>query len=209
MLKILDDDEVKKWEKRNSELDSYSISKFKWQDWYNYGIEKNDPFFVKFMTLWIAFNQIYSKFSREVPNKDKDGTHHSEAKQIKECLNNDIKTGLLKKELFEQIFTSPFIKIFEAKPVCRYNITEKEFVEDSYKNNETVRNIKEKWQERIKALFMMMYQVRCNLFHGSKKTSEPRDVKLVQCSGEILEIYLEGTSDRPSIEYNMVLREEK
>ena len=57
------------------------------------------------------------------------------------------------------------------------------------------------FEKRIEALFMMIYTVRCNLFHGSKEASNPRDVRLVQRSGEILEIYLEGTSARPSIEY--------
>jgi hypothetical protein len=148
------------------------------------------------MTLWIAFNQIYSKFS---------GEEKKERDQITKCLEKDEEKQLLTKELFDSIFKSPFIKVFKDKPVWRYY--KSEFIPDPDKYNETVKNENEKWQERIKALFMMIYQVRCNLFHGSKEVSNPRDVKLVRCAGEIIEMYLEGTSNRPIWDYNMVSKE--
>ena len=31
-------------------------------DWYRYGLEKGDDFFVKFMMHWIAFNWLYSEY---------------------------------------------------------------------------------------------------------------------------------------------------
>lgn len=201
LFTILEEPEVKKWEKKNKDVYSNSISKFRWEEWYDYGVENNDPFFVKFMTLWIAFNQIYSKFSGE---EEKPKT---ERVQIMKCLEKDEENQLLTRELFDSIFTSPFIKVFKDEPVCSYDRLEKKFIPDSFKNNETVKNENEKWQERIKALFMMIYQVRCNLFHGSKEVSNPRDVKLVKCAGEIIEMYLEGTSNRPFMEYNMVSKE--
>ena len=216
LLKILDDERVYHFEKKSlKELDKKrpeeneyvrSISKFNWEEWYNFGVENNNPFFMKFMTLWIAFNQIYSKFPGEVPNKDNKGTHHDERKQIIECLENDEKTPLLTEKLFNDIFNSPFIQIFKDEPVLKYNREQGIFSSDKYteENNRLVKDESEDWRKRIEALFMMMYQVRCNLFHGSKKTSEPRDVKLVLYSGEILEMYLEGTSDRLGIEYSMV-----
>ena len=201
LFTILEDPEVKKWEKKNNDVYSNSISKFRWEEWYDYGVENNDPFFVKFMTLWVAFNQIYSKFSGE------DEKPKSERVQIMKCLEKDEEDQLLTRDLFDSIFASPFIKVFKNDPVCSYDRLEKKFIPDSFKNNETVNNENEQWQERIKALFMMIYQVRCNLFHGSKEVSNPRDVKLVKCAGEILEMYLEGTSNRPFMEYNMVSKE--
>ncbi len=201
LLKILDDERISHFEKKSNDTYSNSISKFRWEEWYNYGVENNDPFFIKFMTLWIAFNQIYSKFSGE-EKKPK-----SERVQIMECLEKDEENHLLTRELFDSIFTSPFIKVFKEDPVCSYDRLEKKFIPDAFKNNETVKNENKQWQERIKALFMMIYQVRCNLFHGSKEVSNPRDVKLVKCAGEILEMYLEGTSNRPFMEYNMVTKE--
>lgn len=201
LFTILEEPEVNKWEKKNNDSYSNSISKFRWEEWYDYGVENNDPFFVKFMTLWVAFNQIYSKFSGE-EKKPK-----SERVQIMKCLEKDEEDKLLTKELFDSIFASPFIKVFKDDSVCSYDRLEKKFIPDSFENNKTVKNENEQWQERIKALFMMIYQVRCNLFHGSKEVSNPRDVKLVKCAGEILEMYLEGTSNRPFMEYNMVTKE--
>ncbi len=201
LIAILEDPNIKKWEKKSTNEDISSISKFRWEEWYDYGVENNDPFFVKFMTLWVAFNQIYSKFSGE-EKKPK-----SERVQIMKCLEKDEEDKLLTKELFDSIFASPFIKVFKDDSVCSYDRLEKKFIPDSFENNKTVKNENEQWQERIKALFMMIYQVRCNLFHGSKEVSNPRDVKLVKCAGEILEMYLEGTSNRPFMEYNMVTKE--
>ncbi len=203
LFKILDDPKVTQFEKQHNKETEYDscqkISKFHWEDWYNYGIENSNPFFVKFMALWIAFNQIYRQFPGEV--EDKKGKHHDERQQIKECLKHDRENKLLTKELFDKIFYSPFIEVFMHKSVKVFDRQKRDFNDDKFKNHDTVRDKNEEWGNRIEALFMMIYTVRCNLFHGSKKTSEPRDVKLVQYSGEILEMYLEGTSDRPSFEY--------
>lgn len=205
---ILEEPDVKKWEKQNKDVYRNSISKFRWEEWYNYGVENSNPFFVKFMTLWIAFNQIYSKYPGLIENSDKKGFHRDERQQIKECLKHDIDTELLTKELFDQIFSSPFIEIFKHKPVKTFNTNKKKFDDDKFNNHDIVKDKNEDWENRIEALFMMIYTVRCNLFHGSKETSNPRDVRLVQRSGEILEIYLEGTSARPSIEYGTGEKEE-
>ncbi len=207
LLKILDDEQISKWKKKriNIDKDREDISKFKWKEWYRFGIENNDPFFVKFMFLWIAFNQIYSKFSGEAENQKTKEKYHSERKQIIECLEKDIETRLLTEKLFSNIFNSPFIQIFKEKSIDVFDRTHMVFVPDSrHKDNETVASEEKDWKERIKALFMMVYQVRCNLFHGSKEISNARDVKLVQCAGEILEMYLEGTSQSASYEYSMV-----
>ena len=51
---------------------------------------------------------------------------------------------------------------------------------------------KEEGIEQSKALFQTIYQVRCNLLHGSKSPDEKRDIDLVRCSGEIMEIYMKA-----------------
>jgi hypothetical protein len=77
LFKILEEPEITRWEKQNEDVYRNSISQFRWEEWYDYGVENNNPFFVKFMTLWIAFNQIYSKFS---------GEEKKERDQITKCL---------------------------------------------------------------------------------------------------------------------------
>ena len=40
--------------------------------------------------------------------------------------------------------------------------------------------------ERLRELFMVIYQVRCNLEHGQKSPSNHRDVKLCRCASPIV-----------------------
>lgn len=42
-------------------------------------------------------------------------------------------------------------------------------------------------EARIKALFMTIYRVRCNLFHGMKNPTPKRDFRLISDSADILE----------------------
>lgn len=59
------------------------------------------------------------------------------------------------------------------------------------KRKNDCKNIKSTDKEKATlALFNSMYSVRCNLFHGGKDATNERDIELVRCSGEILEIYL-------------------
>lgn len=45
---------------------------------------------------------------------------------------------------------------------------------------------------QVESLLITIYQVRCNLFHGSKSLHNPRDLELVRSSSIILEGYLKA-----------------
>ena len=47
-------------------------------------------------------------------------------------------------------------------------------------------------EHNVEALLMTLYQVRCNLFHGSKSLRVERDRELVRASANILEKYMEA-----------------
>lgn len=42
----------------------------------------------------------------------------------------------------------------------------------------------------LKDVFLNIYQVRCNLFHGSKAMDTPRDIALVSTSANVLQRFL-------------------
>lgn len=153
--------------------------------WYNFGIEHNDPFFVKFVALWMAFNEKYFAFYKEQlkinPNKE-----YSESQTIMEyCYNN--------KEIFEsvheRVFNSEFMEIFKAGPVedMRYK-TDGEITYTNLLNKYGI--------SQTQALLKTIYRVRCNLLHGSKSPKIERNIELVRCSGEIMEIYMKAIMER-------------
>ncbi len=135
--------------------------------WYKFGLEHNDDFFVKFMMHWMAFNWIYSKYNY-------DG-NVSERDQIKLCFDD-------KRARFRRFdaFALPEIRIFIEGPV--YDARTGTYNHDVY------RALSE--SNSIEALLLTLYQVRCNLFHGSKSFMIDRDIKLVKASSVILEGYL-------------------
>ena len=156
------------------------------RSWYDYGIKTNDPFFIKFMALWIYFNHQYRVYA-EYEDENSNIHSRSEREQISEwCSKN--KTRLLKR--MNRVFSSPFMEIFLESPVKEYKGHDK--FEETKKVQSYYTDLKSNNDEnKIKALFQTLYTVRCNLFHGSKDTGDTNDVNLVRNSGEILELLLE------------------
>ena len=151
-------------------------------NWYNFGIEHNDPFFVKFVSLWMAFNEKYMDFPGFNNFKN---IYDVEYEKINEfCDSPKYSTKL--ESVHEKIFNSPFIKIFMDQPVKDM----KQGYETSYNKRNHNNLLHKTGIEQTKALLQTIYQVRCNLLHGSKSPDVQRDINLVRYSGEILEIYM-------------------
>ena len=135
-------------------------------EWYQYGLEKQDDFFMRFMMHWIAFNWLYSEYY------DEDIKEHDAIESF--CAIN------MKKLSQYDAFSSPFIEVFRNKPVG-----DRTGVRKIHRDRCNLLN-----QKNITALFLTIYQVRCNLFHGSKSIHNQRDIELVSSSAEILGEYL-------------------
>lgn len=117
------------------------------------------------MMYWIAFNWLYGEESDEVFERRKIVKFYKDHMNI---FNN------------YDPFCDPNIELFEEGPIYSDNPgrdTTEDFV-----------GIKNKKAEH---LLLSIYQVRCNLFHGSKQLRVERDQKLVKASANILERYLE------------------
>lgn len=137
-------------------------------DWYKYGLERNDDFFSRFIMHWIAFNWLYAECD-EMSERDSIRAF---------CRYNAEK---LRKY---DAFSTEAITIFLEKPVLDSRSGAHPYHEKQFQRL--------KKDHSIADLFLTMYQVRCNLFHGSKSIYRERDIALVRASAEILEGYLKA-----------------
>lgn len=112
-------------------------------EWFKYGLEIDDDYIIKFMMYWVAFNWFYS-----------DGVLEDRKALELYCDKN-----LEKLKKFDA-FGNKACKVLMEKAVGKGNNS------PSYHQRELLRDLKAR---DVKALFLTMYQIRCNLFHGSKK----------------------------------------
>ena len=138
-------------------------------DWYKYGLDNDDDAIYKFMMHWIAFNWLYSECHRG---------------------NDTLNIGDYCEKNFELMsrfdaFSTDDIQIFLEKPVKdeAHGFSRKARYEDL---------LTQTGAERLKSLLLTIYQVRCNLFHGSKSLRIQRDLDLVHASAAIMEGYLKA-----------------
>lgn len=134
-------------------------------EWYQYGLEKEDDFFIRFMMHWVAFNWLYNSIPKD-----------SERAKIQQYYDDH-------KDQFEKYdaFSSPDIEVFRRGQV--YCSTKEDYSDSNYKGI---------MRGNTKKLLLTLYAVRCNLFHGSKSLINERDQELVRSSANILEGYLKA-----------------
>lgn len=135
-------------------------------EWYQHGLKNNDDFFVKFMMHWLAFNWLYSQYGEK-----------NEWKKIS-CF---CRKNLRNLSTFDS-FKTDEIKIFKQEPVRDGKTAQVGFYRE--RRFDGVNN------KDIESLIMTLYQIRCNIFHGSKSLRIQRDIDLVKASSVILEGYL-------------------
>ena len=131
-------------------------------EWYQYGLEKEDDFFIRFMMHWVAFNWLYNgEYDDLECDRIRSFYYHNKTK-------------------FERFdaFSNPAIEIFKEGPV---------YGRDSGSSEKNYEGVMKK---QILPLIRTLYTVRCNLFHGSKRLVIQRDQELVRASAVILEGYL-------------------
>lgn len=142
-------------------------------EWFEEGKSKETVF--KFMAFWLAFNFMYSR-----------SVYDKEEKLINEFLD-DNKDKL--KNSYDKIFSNMIdLEIFNELPVYDGRGGRRKKAVETHNNflyacDKT---------EKARALILMIYQVRCNLFHGNKSLGNKRDMKLIKASADVMEIILES-----------------
>ena len=182
-----------------------------WKDnaraWYDYAIRTGDDSVARFMMHWIAFNFRYSEYCEY-----RDGKRNSEREQI-ERLCADRYDDLKRCKLFND--PGAMKKLLEY-PVLKgrrrpHRSIEPQMPVDRHKKPRDMDPC-ELWDvacrghglKRIQCILLTLYQVRCNLFHGSKDPDYPRDRELIREAATIMQgcmealLHIDSSSDEPN-----------
>lgn len=140
------------------------------KEWYEYKTKlKSDPFF-KFLCLWICFNAWLDYCSKK----------NSDREMIKWLIAQTPENSDLIAEYEHAKKLESFLNFLKSlKGMSPINNSRDSRPSVKIKNVDDRENI-------IRAI----YKIRCNLFHGGKKSNDSRDQKLVICAGEILERWI-------------------
>ena len=167
--------------------DSLEISK----EWFQYGKEnykgqKAPEIAFRFIAYWIAFNGFYAQCSTK---------YSTEQEDIETFIKKNIGA-------FSNLFdfeNDRELRIFREYPVFK-NDREPNWNGDYLDPNNADKDV-QRYQrfmnprmsecERLQALMLTIYQVRCNMFHGQKGTEPSRNFNLVDASQQVLEKILE------------------
>jgi hypothetical protein len=145
--------------------------------------ESSQDDFDRFMALWIALNALYSEFQTE-----------SERRAIREFVFSD--EHRLSQHQMRGVLDHPGAHYFETRIVRDVRGTCSDTAEDAAVLGNTRRPLK----PRLKSLLMILYQVRCNLFHGNKTFGRESDTDVISNASGVLECivkaYLEPARTR-------------
>ena len=185
------------------------------QDQDNDYIKYNDYF--RFFCFYLAFNHIfdcYEKkhkikhpfFEKERPNEywepdERERILHLVNEAFKRIRKNyDCEEWKAFDKNIDAILLAPVVKrdntpdlseIREIKEChLKYNNQEHRYIEELAKILESSKDEGIIFRCKIQMVFLRIYQVRCNLFHGVKDPNDERDMKLVKTSADVLERFL-------------------
>ncbi|WP_254172881.1 HEPN domain-containing protein [Planktothrix pseudagardhii] len=138
------------------------------KSWVSKAEQETDDF-NRFVSLWFAFNALYNEFF-----------FGNERRAIKDFI--DFSRLQIRREALIEIFRDDSSLFFTTRIIRDCRDTGKDTLEDSYKLND--RRSTPKY--RLKALLMILYQVRCNLFHGNKIYHRDSDKEVVRNAANVL-----------------------
>lgn len=128
------------------------------REWLNRGLRSKDP--IDLLTnAWRGFNNL---FYSSIGN--------SEREKINNYLSSNLTESFAKTLIDNHL---PEIKYLLSQPVIDMRGNGKDTGESLHNYNNADNNL-----ERLKSLFTIIYQVRCNLEHGQKSPTNERDILL-------------------------------
>ena len=136
--------------------------------WLNKAIASKDSY-DKFVYLWFAFNSLYNDYFVG-----------GERRAIKDMLSSD--EYRLSEEKINQILHNASVSFFKERIIRDGRGNGKDTSEDV-----AVLTGGYSKREKLQALVMILYQVRCNLFHGNKEFGRDSDDEVVENAANVLE----------------------
>lgn len=141
-----------------------SFEKSDYKDWF------------KFAMLWFSFNSYYSEKYSHIG-----GEKNQVIKFVKD--NKALYQSLLSDKQVD--FKNVLEKFTETK-----SPSQREYVEDMRPNNKRSAKFNYK-NNSCEDFFNVLYQIRCNFFHGDKESSSVEDKKLIQWAFKYFWIFWE------------------
>lgn len=128
--------------------------------WFDRGQKEEKGSIFQFFCYFIAFNFLYDKFSGRDRNK------------------------------VEQLVVNDIVPLFsdKASAILEQNAAFYNEPEACFRGERSVAKLTR--ESPLKDVFLNIYQVRCNLFHGSKAMDTLRDHALISTSANVLERFL-------------------
>lgn len=165
--------------------------------WYEYALRTGDDSVAKFMMNWIAFNFMYGEYRK----KDDRGVWNTERERISLLCHsrfrdlNRYNPFVEDREAIETLIELPVLKgrrfpEWRGGPRLPYDSARKPH-EMTPAELWGVASLGD-GPRRVECLLLTLYQVRCNLFHGSKDPTYIRDLELVESAGIVLEGYIKA-----------------
>ena len=142
-------------------------------------IEKSrneEDYFDKFVYGFFALNALYSEYYL---------SYSDERKAIKSLLNDNYEMNI---SAFRQIFDLPEYEYFCNRDAIM-NMRTHSVSDLDIANAEKIREKSPKGSTR--AMLMILYQIRCNLFHGDKSFVNSNDQEIMKNASELLLRYNE------------------
>jgi hypothetical protein len=157
-----------------------------WYDRSGLELESNYSPFDKFICLWISFNCFFvSEFYRDISKTKKDPTEKKYLDYfVKAQKYSDIYNKLLKNPMFKG-------KVSNLKQLLNTITHFKGRIADMRPGHLKFDDAKPLDNEdNFEQVIKVIYQIRCNLFHGNKSPEHDGDVRLVDAAYEILHALL-------------------
>ncbi|NMC99835.1 MAG: hypothetical protein GYA62_08955 [Bacteroidales bacterium] len=149
-----------------------------WYDKAKKEFETNGDVFDRFIYLWFSFNILYSQhFENDERNAIKNFVDNDYLKIVSNATINDI--------LSSEAAMYFYSRIIKNMRYIKFKVSN-EWV-TTRKNNEILKNKVYHIHGRLKNLLMILYQVRCNLFHGDKMYLRESDTEVVTYAANALE----------------------
>lgn len=145
--------------------------------------EKENDYFDKFVYCYFALNAIYN------PHYD-----HSERQAIRTLFKITYNTRPgFKQEMKEILKTDEFSYFKNRRPIrnCKYNPEVNPY--DRYDTaKECSMLLLNDWFNSNQAMIMIIYQIRCNLFHGNKQYYNEDDQEIIKNASVLLLKYMKA-----------------
>ncbi len=148
--------------------------------WLKKAEAENDAF-DRFISLWFAFNALYNEFYER-----------DERRAIRDFIWNRFPSDRYKKRI-ETLLQSESAIFFKNRRIRNLRSSSSEQNDrwwDTRENIERFTNKEYMVNKRLCELLMIVYQVRCNLFHGDKVYSYSSDEDILTNAGNILNTIL-------------------